>query len=254
MRRLRHTALAIPLVVFVAAAALFLMRGNEGNSVAEAHRFIQQIPDQLIVEPGKVMYVRQESYFRHAGVAGLVAADQGAMPEHSVTETWTEFGPDSLVVRTAARVYDQSGSLVQEGRSSIDGRRTVDARTGAVLVEGPPMAPRPATAAQERSQRIEAALAAGTARILNQTDTTLEVEIREPVPEGMKNVGPGGYTVPYVADLDPVDLVTRLTLRNDGIVPTVEVFITTAEGEEILVQSQQITVHEFLDDMPDGLF
>jgi hypothetical protein len=143
--------------------------------------------------------------------------------------------------------------------------REVDPRTGAVVRQEPPPNVSPLHNAFVRV--VNQGLAQGgviapsgepqiRVRVLDQTDSQLTVEIRQDLPQRIREhePDPNSLSVPYKNDLKPMALSHRITYRQDGALLAIETFLKSQPGQEVLTSSRRIETLEILDEMPAGLF
>jgi hypothetical protein len=227
-------------------------------SVANAQTFLDQaIPERLPVRAGQVTHTRTEIYQRYGPKATEIRAIPGTGPENMVQEGWYEFGANQSLTRWRVTLVDASGSVIQHSVLNQGRLRVTAGGTGAVLFERPTPGSLPADAPAERAQQIRAALNAGRARPVTQTADLLTVEFRENwrdlFPSG-RTSGPSGVAIPYAEDLSPVELVTRVSIRSDGVLMSEEQYARTPGGREVLIESRRTTLHEIRDAAPSGTF
>jgi hypothetical protein len=260
--RLRRPRLVSALTLVVALTAALVLRADLPNQqssarIAEAQAFLNQVvPDRLPVTAGQVTHLRIELYQRYGPKAAEAMAMPGTGPEHVVQQGWYQFGPDQTLTRWRVTLSDVSGKRVQESVLGQGRLRIVDSKTGAVMRDGP-VGPVRANAPAETATRIRAGFREGIAKPVAQTAESLTVEFRERwlelFPSG-RTISPDGLAIPYAEDLSPIELITRVAIRNDGILLSEEQHVLTATGEQVLIFSQRMTLHEVLDAAPSGVF
>lgn len=229
------------------------------TSVAEARMFLQNVPvpDRLQIAAGQYLHLRIEVYRRYGPKAAEIMALPGTGPEHTIQEEWFQFGPNQTVTRYRGTLSEPNGRRVQESIRDQARSRTTDSRTGAVLSEGTVAGPARANAEAATATRLRAALDAGVAKPVSQTNDSLTLELRQDwkqlFPQG-RTSSPDGFAIPYVEDLSPVELISRVTLRKDGIVLLDEHYVRTATGRQVLIESRRTTLAEITNTAPSGAF
>jgi len=248
-------AALVSVAITAALAATFLPTGSKSTGVAEALRFLDQVPRLPDVQEGDVVHIKIERYFRYGPKAAVIAANSGIPTETIVTESWQEIGPDKTIVRSYAKTSDGDGNLIQEDVLKPGVWRAVDPRTGRVVIVKPYQALQ-LEGAQSRAAEYEAALADGRARVVSRSDTELVVEVKEAIPRQIlarQNELVDGDSRPYFWDLNPRSTINRVTFRADGVVVATEQYVVTASGKEVLVFSSRTTQYEILDKFPEGI-
>jgi hypothetical protein len=260
MKRISIRAIAaLSVAALIAAWAFgFLRTSNDGSlRTAEARAFLtEKVPDSLDVKPGQVLHTHTDVYTRFGPKAAEIAAGTGIMTENHVRESWQQIADDGSLAASYARVIDATGAVVQESVSRPGEIRSIDPRSNSVIKSAGPDNPITASSTQittpkGRALAYEQALRDGRARVLNQTPDELSLEISDQLPQIAqdKQWGPGEYQVPYTGDLRPTALITKVTVRADGVVTSSEGYALTSSGKRVLIQSEHSTT-EILDQLP----
>ena len=252
-RRLLGRAVIVTTVLAAALfGALLLSTGQDSTATAVGPSALDQaLIGELGVPEGKTLHLRTEVYVRYGPKAAEIRTRNRDVPETTVSESWWQMGPRQTIIRYFARQTDaSSGDVLQETSFEPELAFTKDSRTGAVLSSVVPSGPAQLTAPRERAERLQRDLANGFALILEESASKVVVQYREIVtPEDDST----GYSLPYILDLEPVEVITTLTLSGEGIVLESTLHVLTKSGQKILVASRLTTVVEVLDEFPSGL-
>ena len=244
------------LAVGVAGALglVFAADGDRSPRLAEAQAFLDQIPDEIQVDPGQVMYTKMSIYERRGPKEKEIADATGIPTESMVAEAWEEVGPGETITRSFGQVFDDDGQLVRQSIHKPGASRTTNILTGDVVREDE-YRPLPFNAPQVRADRFEVAISRGEAEVVEQTGHELVIEIREAIPSHINGAPRGeGWQLPYYADLDPTSIVTRTTIRDDGVLLAYDTYVVVPDGSEVLVSSQRLLNFEILDSLDESFW
>lgn len=240
----------------ILAAALFgalnIGIGQHGTSTAKGMTFLDNVlSGGLRVPEGKTLYLRTEVYIRYGPKAADVLDRNGNFPESTVSELWSQIGPDQTQIRYFGRATDaSSGEVLQETSFEPELAFTKDSRTRAVLSSRVPSGPSKLNAAAERSVLFRSLLQDGLMTVLAQSASQIVFELREDIEPVVDS---SGYSLPYIVDLNAVERVTTITLASDGVVLESTIHVLTESGQSVLVSSRRTTVVDVLDTFPAGL-
>ncbi len=235
-----------------AAVALFILPGSTHRpSVAEAEAFLAGVPSKLDVQPGEVLHKRVEVYERYGPKASIIAERTGIPTENHVRESWVQVGNGDSIVNSLGLLIDANGTTVQRSEFEGGNWHIVDPRTGKSLPTGSTPPPT-LSAPQIRARQFQEALANGTVKVISQTASELTVENVTDVPADLANSSsnPDDYDVPYIADLDPVSIVSDETIGQDGITRLATTSVITRSGDRVPVLIERTVVNEVLSKMP----
>jgi hypothetical protein len=172
----RKAIVAAALLGTVTVAAIVGVSGFTGGDsspgTAEAHAFLEQIPQSPSFNPGDIVYKKMELWSRFGPKADEISRQSPVGTERQTIETWGEVGLNNTFVRNYGRTADSNGRLVQEtvlrpGEPGI--WRTTSLKTGAVLIDRPYQPVKIEHEGRTMADEFQAALTDGRGRVVSQT-------------------------------------------------------------------------------------
>lgn len=260
----RALVVLLPVLAIAGAVLAFLLVDRSSGTpdaaavLARAQAAEEEALSQLT--EGKVLHVQDRIYKRHGPAAETIKdrSSEWYLPETRVTDTWAEVGTGGEIVRIWGLVKDErTGSLLQ--RTVTTGSEIViqDVATGeekqipfAVSVQD--LLTRLNEAIEARAEQSQSGSeVSGEEMIGNRTVIVLDGPASpylSAVAEQKSTFAGGGYSLPYVVDLEPVSIFRRVTVDKESFVPLRWSFVVVdAAGNEYIIKERQRLVFEAID-------
>ena len=221
---------------------------------AQALALLKGAPHQVGVAPGEVLYIREKNYDRYGPKAEDIAKVRNITTEKNVRETWYEIGSDRKVVRSASRVIDANGDVVQVDLGGAGRAQAIDPRTGEVLADGDNAA-WPIDDFTLMANAYANLVAQGSMDVVSVSDDQVVLEAESDFAKSKNNdwQKPGNFVVPFYQDLDAGHLLVRHTIGSDGLESQSEMYAVTSAGQQVLISSSTTTDLEVVKAIPDDL-
>lgn len=215
---------------------------------------------------GGIFHIQEEVFVRHGSAAGAIGAlaDVGTLPETYVRESWVLLDEDATILEGIGTIRSLDGSLVQ--RSRVQGSEVIveNLATGdTVTFERNPrqrMAVAPQSLLDTGRDQFETAASAGRMgrSEVGQSDGSVAVVFEESIPapagptSGVESDGvlvsdEGAVTIPYLADLDIVQLDKLHAFSLDFSPLSQQTWAVDSGGDRVLVESTAWLAFEALD-------
>ncbi len=250
-KRLIVTAAA--LLVATSIVALFTLNPFDwfsgSDPRAQAAEILERAQDAPVVRgaPGQVEHIITKFYFRYGPKAAEIMSDPAVGPETTISEAWALIGPDGRATNSYAVTRDASGAIVFETFNKPSYSEVRNARGETVFSTEFPEDFASRDVAPSNKTRYQGLIDQKIARLVGQSEVNghktyiIEWETSD-IPTGMSS----GTGLPYVADLAPVKLLSRVEFTQDSYAPLrSEVYVIDRTGTQHLVQSMEVLAWEF---------
>lgn len=250
---MRFGSLAVLVVAGFALAAVV----THGQTMDESDAAIAQLeaaPDRLDISPGEVLYIRTEYFQRFGPKAEEVQKVGIVRTESSVRESYFEIGKNREIARSVVATMDASGTLVQIDAFDDGVLRSINARTGEVILEHEK---------RNTSALVDRLSDAARSYATSISDGRVEVVTLSPtqvlVSSELKPLGTaddwqrdGFFQLPFYLDLQPEALRVETTISTvDGTERLSETYAVSGEGKPILIAKAAITELAVVDRIPE---
>lgn len=239
----------IALLLTTAAAA-----GQNRDLSDEAQAILERAPQQINIDEGEVLYIRKERFERHGPKATEIATVRDLQTEASVLETWFEVGEGRQIVRTASRITDADGAIVQLDTFQDGTFRSVNPQTNTVNSERA-MEPAPIDSLTSGVELFGNWIAGGGWEVVEISGAQVTVEREAALPEPTWDWREeGSFELPFHLDLNAESMELRHTINgNDGTIHRSESYALTPGGEQVLVSSTSVTDFKVVGEIPPAL-
>jgi len=245
--------ISICVVVLVASGTWILL--NREWASAETLVKLSRIEIEALVSdltPGKTLYMREQTYQRYGPAAPRIMEGSWYLPESRFGEQWLQVDEDGNFYCFQSAVTDSDGNVWQESMT-VDGEQLIRSiNTGEETWSR--WRPYPVTQYMNSALSLPEKLLDRGWELVGDgewdgRETTVFEKHSYWVNHGTNLEQ--GYVIPWVADLDAVEIIFRFEIVSDNpLFYSEEMWVANATGERTLVEQHRRINIEVLDEPP----